>query len=457
MISILWFTNDLRVYDNLSVVRAANSKRPLLCLFNFDPSWLRPNRLNSISLGAARHKFLIESLINLDRQLNQLGQHLMVVSEQPDHLMQRLDREFAIESVYYSNQPGINEKRLWQRLQTNYPGIHFVGSHTNTLFAPENLPFDIENLPASFSKFRKVTEAQMIHKPLPAPDYLPPFVTTQIPWLKQLPLPKPADTNTNKLQFNSENNDQTHLHNFRGGQTAGHAHLDNYFATKAALTYKETRNQLEGKYSSTGFSPWLANGCLSPRTVIAKLKKFELNHGANESTYWIFFEMLWREYFQWYAHAHGPKLFQFKGITGKPARKCFYGERYQRWCHGNTPFPLVNALMNQLNATGYLSNRGRQIAASAFIHEMQLDWRYGAAYFEQQLIDYDVGSNWGNWQYIAGVGADPRGGRHFNLEKQQQQFDPNQVFIKRWGGETRDQTLDSVDAADWPIFPDDHV
>ncbi len=456
MISILWFTNDLRVDDNLSLVRAASSKRPLLCLFNFDPAWLKPNRLNSISLGAARHKFLIESLINLDRQLNQLGQHLTVVSEQPDELMQRLDREFAIENIYYSIQPGINEQRLWDQLQANYPGIHFVGSHTSTLFTPDNLPFAIENLPDSFSKFRKATEAQMIHNPLPVPDHLPEIVTSQTPWLKQLPLPKSAQADSGIPQTDTENNDQKQLPNFRGGQSAANAHIDNYFASKAALTYKETRNQLEGKNSSTGFSPWLANGCLSARTIVAKLRQFELTHGANDSTSWIFFELLWREYFQWYAHAHGVRLFQFKGITGKPARKCFYAERYQRWCHGNTPYPLVNALMKQLNLTGYLSNRGRQIAASAFINEMQLDWRYGAAYFEQQLIDYDVASNWGNWQYIAGVGADPRGGRHFNLEKQQQQFDPNQVFINRWDGDTQDKTLDSVDAADWPIFPQDH-
>ena len=107
--------------------------------------------------------------------------------------------------------------------------------------------------------------------------------------------------------------------------------------------------------------------------------------------------------------------------------------------------------MNQLNRTGYLSNRARQIVASALVNELQVDWRYGAAWFEQQLIDYEVGSNWGNWQYIAGVGADPRGGRHFNLEKQAAQFDPDGDYVRRWGDDRELTPLDSVDAADWPI------
>ena len=88
--------------------------------------------------------------------------------------------------------------------------------------------------------------------------------------------------------------------------------------------------------------------------------------------------------------------------------------------------------MKQLSATGYLSNRGRQIAASCLINEMAGDWRYGAAWFASQLIDYDVAANWGNWQYLAGVGADPKGGRHFNLAKQTEIYDADGSFQSRW-------------------------
>ena len=107
--------------------------------------------------------------------------------------------------------------------------------------------------------------------------------------------------------------------------------------------------------------------------------------------------------------------------------------------------------MNELNNTGFMSNRGRQIVASCLVNELGLDWRCGAAYFEQQLIDYDVASNWANWQYIAGVGADPRGGRHFNIDKQTALYDPEQKFIQKWQGNNTIARTDSIDAADWPI------
>lgn len=130
------------------------------------------------------------------------------------------------------------------------------------------------------------------------------------------------------------------------------------------------------------------------------LQRYEAVHGANDSTYWIFFELLWREYFYWYARRYGAKLFRFSGI-GEKNRSPVSMRSALQWKHGETPFPIVNACMRQLNQTGYMSNRGRQLVASCLVHELGLDWRYGAAYFETQLVDYDVGSNWGNWQYLA--------------------------------------------------------
>jgi deoxyribodipyrimidine photo-lyase len=144
-------------------------------------------------------------------------------------------------------------------------------------------------------------------------------------------------------------------------------------------------------------------------------------------------------------------LFNVSGIKTSKPKTSFYPERFQKWCNGNTPYPIVNACMKQLNSTGYMSNRGRQLVASCFVHELGLDWRYGAAYLEQQLIDYDTASNWGNWQYLAGVGADPRGHRRFDLAKQTNIYDPKRVFIERWDGDNHDDSLDSVDAADWPV------
>jgi deoxyribodipyrimidine photo-lyase len=198
-------------------------------------------------------------------------------------------------------------------------------------------------------------------------------------------------------------------------------------------SYKETRNQLDGWDFSSKLSPWLAFGCISARQVAEAIRQYENKYQANDSTYWLYFELLWREYFQWLAFRYGKKMFALRGIQNKNPLLSFYSAEFTAWCYGNTASDFVNAFMRQLLNTGWMSNRGRQIVASYLINELGVDWRYGAAWFEQQLIDYDVAANWGNWQYLAGVGTDPRGRRHFNIEKQRQTYDPESIFIERWG------------------------
>ena len=132
-------------------------------------------------------------------------------------------------------------------------------------------------------------------------------------------------------------------------------------------------------------------------------------------------DRLRREFFYWRAQIDGVHLFLPYGVARKKQLRTFDPRQFTRWCRGETNYPLVNALMHQLVRSGFMSNRGRQIAASSLIHDLGVDWRYGAAFFEKHLIDFDVASNYGNWQYIAGVGSDPRGGRRFNIDKQTKQ------------------------------------
>jgi deoxyribodipyrimidine photo-lyase len=105
---------------------------------------------------------------------------------------------------------------------------------------------------------------------------------------------------------------------------------------------------------------------------------------------------------------------------------------FNNWINGKTGNDFIDANMLELKLTGFMSNRGRQNVASYLCHQLKLDWRWGAAYFEQQLIDYDVCSNWGNWAYLAGVGNDPRGSRVFNTEKQADEYDKNKLYRAMW-------------------------
>jgi deoxyribodipyrimidine photo-lyase len=218
---------------------------------------------------------------------------------------------------------------------------------------------------------------------------------------------------------------------FIGGESNAQAHLKQYLARRLLDSYKETRNQLIGKDYSSKFSPWLALGCISARTITAELVAYEKCYGANDGTYWLWFELMWRDYFRFLHFKYGRRLYQGKGLSETPVTHSD-PEKLEQWRSGNTGKPLVDAGMRELLMSGYLSNRMRQIVASYWIYDLQGDWRLGASWFESQLIDYDVYSNQGNWLYIAGRGTDPRGGRPFNVAKQTQDHDPRGEYQSLW-------------------------
>jgi len=154
---------------------------------------------------------------------------------------------------------------------------------------------------------------------------------------------------------------------------------------------------------------------------------FEQQQLANESTYWIRFELLWREYFRWQMRQHGRAWFSkhaFRPPVDFSAPQP--DERFQLWCKGQTGVPFVDANMQMLRKTGWMSNRGRQNVASYLMFQLGCDWRLGAAWFEHQLLDYDVAINWGNWAYIAG--ALYSAPRSFNALKQAVEYDPAAKF-----------------------------
>ncbi|MCB0663149.1 MAG: DASH family cryptochrome, partial [Saprospiraceae bacterium] len=221
---------------------------------------------------------------------------------------------------------------------------------------------------------------------------------------------------------------------FKGGETAALEHLQAYFWEKdLAKTYKKTRNELLGSDFSTKFSPWLANGCISPKKIYAELKNYEKRVKKNESTYWIYFELLWRDFFRLMGKKHGDSIFLLGGPKGKAKSSWKIDkELFTQWAKGETGIPFIDANMKEINATGFMSNRGRQNVASFLVHDLSLNWKLGAEFFESLLLDYDPCSNYCNWNYIAGVGSDPRENRVFNIVGQAQRYDHDGVFVKTW-------------------------
>lgn len=429
MTSIFWFTSDLRIADHPALVAQAQGDR-LLCIYcqRSPVPWC-----NVSGTGLQRSRFQSESLAALREQLQTLGQDLLLLNGDPLLEIPKLVQAFNVSSLGTTQSNGSYEQQQLQQLRSLLDIPVHIHRRRTLLSAEQVAP-----LPKQFTPFRKVVEDIA---PIPctaAPSVLPP--------------PPPG------VAFRPVVAPSTRAHpsfTARGGSENGQRRLQQWMFERRAIDhYKETRNALSGLDHSSQLSPWLANGCLSVNQVAAAVGEYERQFESNPSTRWLYLELLWREYFHWRARQDGLRLFAASGIARKRQLKTFEPRAFARWCQGDTDYPLVNALMRQLVASGWMSNRGRQIAASCLINELQHDWRYGAAFFQKHLIDHDVASNYGNWQYIAGVGCDPRGGRHFNLDKQTRDFDPEGLFINSWGGQRPVQPEFVTDAADWPIEPD---
>ncbi|MBU2972059.1 DASH family cryptochrome [Pseudoalteromonas sp. C2R02] len=421
--AVYWFTTDQRLNFNCAIDALLNYSSEVAFVFIFDLNWFKKNNFDLEPLGQNRLKYLIESLTDLQNELNEIGFELTLLMGDPVSSLREFTKFNKIDTLIVSEQVGSNERAALTEIKTTIPELNIIKFYNSTLLTPDDLPKPLK----TYSKFRQFIEAQDFDFTLPEsqlPPILPKAISTQ------------SDITLNDITALFGNNEKAGVKKeqqlFFGGEKAAQYHLSHYFSTDAPSYYKETRNELDGWLNSTKFSPYLANGNVSAKQIWMLVDQYEADVIKNQSTYWIKFELLWREYFQWISIQQDIKLFKFEGIADKSPNTKYDALSFNAWCIGNTPYPLVNACMKQLNAIGYISNRGRQIVASCLINELNLDWRYGAAYFEKQLIDYDVAANWGNWQYIAGVGQDVQGGRHFHIRKQTELYDPEHMFIDKW-------------------------
>merc|ERR1712048_558191 len=194
--------------------------------------------------------------------------------------------------------------------------------------------------------------------------------------------------------------------------------------------YFEIRNGMVGEGYSSKFSPWLAHGCISPRRIWKEAQRYEKERTKNKSTYWLIFELTWRDFFLYMGLGQGNKIFMPGGITGDKTPWRGSTDALERWKTGQTGDELVDANMHELAATGFMSNRGRQNVASYLIFDLGVDWRYGAAHFEELLLDYDPCSNWGNW--VAAAGLTGQRVNRFNTRKQLSDYDPKREYVKHW-------------------------
>ncbi len=428
--AVIWFRNDLRLHDNEALCEALKMADEVIPVYVFDERLFKGStRFGFRKTGPYRARFITESVAELRQSLRGLGSELYVRCGRPEDAIFDIVLQTKSSWVFCNRERTQEEvdvqDALEQKLWTK--GLEIWYCRGKMLYHTADLPFPVTQTPDVFTQFRKEVERYTpIRQPLPTPQSIP-------------PLSIPLDSgNIPRLETwgysSSTRSDSRAVLPFKGGESQGLARLRYYlWESNLVKTYKETRNGLLGGDYSSKFSPWLATGCLSPKQIYHELRRYESERGSNASTYWLFFELLWRDFFRLMAKKHGNKIFLKGGIQGvvnpqlRNDRKAL-----QRWIEGRTGQPFIDANMRELAATGFMSNRGRQNVASYLVHDLKVNWQMGAEYFESLLLDYDPASNWGNWNYVAGVGNDPRENRYFNPHTQAMRYDPHGEYVRYW-------------------------
>lgn len=424
----VWFRNDLRIHDHQPLIEALNRAQKVIPIYCFDPRAYTAAEGGTSRTGPYRAGFLLQSVQALKEELQSKGADLVILKGSPEEELVRFTVANGISQVLAfkevtAEEIGISdlvEEKLWKhKVSMDF----FLG---NTLFNKEDLPFPVKDIPDTFAVFKKRIERDShVRACFDAPATIPfpeDLQAGTVPTLEELGFTEPKADNRAVLEF-------------KGGEKAGLERLHEYIWEKELIkNYKNTRNGLLGADYSSKLSPWLSLGCLSPRKVYHEIKAYELGKISNGSTQGLFYEILWRDYFRFVFKKYGSSLFMEAGIKGAmpPRNESTETDFFNRWKNGLTGIPFIDANMRELSASGFMSNRGRQVVASFLIYDCKVRWTLGAAWFEELLIDYNPATNWGNWAFTAGVGNDPKSNLRMNIIKQATDFDSKGEFVKYW-------------------------
>ncbi|MBO0937164.1 DASH family cryptochrome [Fibrella sp. HMF5335] len=425
---IYWFRNDLRLHDNEGFSQAVADSSDVLPVFIIDPrSFDEHPDLGFRKAGVFRVRFLFEALADLRERLRGRGGDLLIRVGNVADVLADLAQAYKATAVYagkeITHDDVAMEAEVDQKMTSLNVPVHYFWMLS--LYHPDDLPFAADAIPDAYRDFRRGCERESGVRP----EVAEPERVTLPGGVDPGPLPT-----LTQFGYDDTRQDERAAIRHVGGETAALNRLAAYFWERDQLrNYKFTRNNVLGEDYSSKFSAWLAYGCLSPRRVYWQVKQYEKERVKNVSTYWLVFELIWRDYFRFITAKYGARIFFPSGPRRvQTAHWNRNKELFWQWANGQTGVPFVDANMRELNLTGYQSNRGRQNVASLLLNDLGVLWTWGAAYLESLLIDYDPCSNWGNWNLVAKVSADPRMDRYFNIYTQGRKYDPKGEYVSRW-------------------------
>jgi deoxyribodipyrimidine photo-lyase len=376
--AVVLFTRDLRVRDHPGLARAAREARVVVPVFVLDPAILGSPFGRSLN----RRGFLAESIADLDRSLRGLGTRLVVRRGDTVEEVLRLEPDAVYLAADASAHAQERERRLGRRVELH---VHAA----NTV-----VPLDDLKTYRVFTPFYRVWSGVPL-RALEEPPQLDDHGVDSEP----LPLP-PAGRSP----------DAAH-----GGERAGRIALEDWLPRLAAYDSADLGHE------TSRLSPYLHFGCISPLECVVR---------GRASPAWVR-QVCWRDFYAQLLRAF-PQTSR-EDLYDRPYPRGGAGPAFDAWCAGRTGYPLVDAGMRQLVREGWMHNRARLVAASFLVKDLGVDWRHGADHFERLLLDGDVASNRGNWQWVAGSGVDhTQGGRMFNPTLQARRHDPEGAFVRRY-------------------------
>ena len=420
--SLIWFRNDLRINDHPGINSALSISGKVIGFYCFNSSMFKMTNLGFPKIDKFRAKFLLETIENLKEDLKKINVTLIIKIGDPVEELTKIISQQKIKNIFFQKEWTQEEVDEEDQLKSKCNDKNFKSFYSQFLYDPDDL--DINNISNVFTNFRKHCEKKIEVRNLTD------SVTKLNP--KNLIIEDYNVPTLDDLGLNDFDVDSRSAFKFKGGSDSAKERVDYYLWKSNKISYyKKTRNGLIGLDYSSKFSAWLSNGSISPIEIFWQIKDYEKNILKNQSTYWLIFELIWRDYFKYISMKYGNKIFKIGGILEKDYHWSRDKEIFNKWINGLTDEPFVNANMVELSSTGWMSNRGRQNVASYLSKELKIDWRWGARYFESMLIDYDVHSNYGNWMYVSGVGNDPRD-RKFNIKFQAERYDPLNKYQNIW-------------------------
>jgi len=388
--AIIWFKNDLRLHDNETLVKAIKSGKTLIPVYCFDPIHYRKLEYGFPKADLVRFDFIKQSVENLRQNLKNIGGELMIHSGDTVDFLSAIVEKYDCDEIYTEQEFATEELALLSRLESQLPDTCKLNlTWGRTLYHLNDIPYEITEIPLTSKTFRINTQkSAAVRATFPPPTNINVIELSARIWGK---LPTPLNVDLEK----KKNYALTYM---KGGENEALDRLQYYsYDTEQLTSYRWTRNRSLGLEYSSKFSPYMAVGSLSPRTIYEWVKDYEKDIAKNQSTWWLIFEIVWRDYFTFKLMRFQNAVYQTEGYTDKEHTFTNNHDLFRRWCDGQTGIPFIDAHMRQLNQTGFMSNRGRVNCASFLVHDYLIDWTWGAAYFESKLIDYDVGSNWMNW------------------------------------------------------------